>query len=166
MILLSLHLSPLHSLRVERRLGEDAKRARCRQSQTGGFEPESRPVVFPIRQARKIPACSRDHGRAPGGLGDNRGVRNESVVIDLAVSVLIFCVFSLVEDLTEQSEMKLRSKETELRLQSKEKKSLVLKLTGSYMKHRAILVLSTLVSFLSRRKCCNSEARRREYSTL
>lgn len=37
----------------------------------------------------------------------------------------------LVEDLTEQSEMKLRSKETELRLQSKEKKSLVLKLTDA-----------------------------------
>ena len=68
----SLCLSPpLHSLRVERRLGEDAKRARCRQSQAGGFEPESLPAVFPIRKADKIAACSRHHGRAPGGLGDN-----------------------------------------------------------------------------------------------
>lgn len=39
--------------------------------------------------------------------------------------------FSLVDDLSEQNELKLRSKETELRLQNKEKRSLILKLTDA-----------------------------------
>lgn len=36
-----------------------------------------------------------------------------------------------MDDLTKQNEVKLRSKETELRLQQKERKSLVLKLTDA-----------------------------------
>ena len=43
----------------------------------------------------------------------------------------MFIILSLIDDLTEQNEMKIKSKETELRLQEKEKKSLILKLTDA-----------------------------------
>lgn len=46
--------------------------------------------------------------------------------------VLLLCFyFSLVDDLSEQNEANLRSKETELRLQNKERKSLIYKLTDA-----------------------------------